>query len=121
MSDFLLELYSEEIPHGLQINTRKSLEASFLKSLEDENIKCKKLHIYSTPSRICVFIEGLPATINIAAKEIKGPKVGTPPQALDGFLKSNQLHKSDVFEKETDKGNFYPLTSTRNLIAVPFV
>jgi len=30
MSDFLLELYSEEIPHGLQINTRKSLEASFL-------------------------------------------------------------------------------------------
>ena len=107
MSDFLLELYSEEIPHGLQINTRKSLEASFLKSLEDENIKCKKLHIYSTPSRICVFIEGLPATMNIAAKEIKGPKVGTPPQALEGFLKSNQLHKSDVFEKETDKGNFY--------------
>ena len=107
MSDFLLELYSEEIPHGLQINTRKSLEASFLKSLEDENIKCKKLHIYSTPSRICVFIEGLPATMNIAAKEIKGPKVGTPPQALEGFLKSNQLHKSDIFEKETDKGNFY--------------
>ena len=107
MSDFLLELYSEEIPHGLQINTRKSLEASFLKSLADENIKCKKLHIYSTPSRICVFIEGLPATMNIAAKEIKGPKVGTPPQALEGFLKSNQLHKSDVFEKETDKGNFY--------------
>ena len=44
MSDFLLELYSEEIPHGLQINTRKSLEASFLKSLEDENIKCKQDH-----------------------------------------------------------------------------
>ena len=107
MSDFLLELYSEEIPHGLQINTRKSLEASFQKSLEDENIKCKKLHIYSTPSRIFVFIEGLPATINIAAKEIKGPKIGTPPQALEGFLKSNQLNKADVFEKETDKGIFY--------------
>lgn len=107
MSDFLLELYSEEIPHGLQINTRKSLEASFQKSLEDENIKYKKLHIYSTPSRICVLIEGLPTTINIAAKEIKGPKVGTPPQALEGFLKSNQLNKADVFEKETDKGNFY--------------
>jgi glycyl-tRNA synthetase beta chain len=107
MSDFLLELYSEEIPHGLQINTRKSLEAFFQKSLEDENIKYKKLHIYSTPSRICVLIEGLPTTINIAAKEIKGPKVGTPPQALEGFLKSNQLNKADVFEKETDKGNFY--------------
>ena len=106
MSDFLLELYSEEIPHGLQINTRKSLEASFLKSLQDENIKCKKLHIYSTPSRICVFIEGLPATMNIAAKEIKGPKVGTPPQALEGFLKSNNSTNQMYLKKKQIKEIF---------------
>jgi glycyl-tRNA synthetase beta chain len=43
----------------------------------------------------------------LEAKEIKGPKVGSPEQALEGFLKSNKLDKKDVFEKEIDKGKFY--------------
>ena len=107
MSEFLLELYSEEIPHGLQIDCRTNLEASFQKKLEDHNIKYKHINVFSTPSRLCIHIEGLPTNLLLEAKEIKGPKVGSPEQALEGFLKSNKLDKKDVFEKEIDKGKFY--------------
>ena len=107
MAEFLLELYSEEIPHGLQIDCRTNLDASFQKKLEDHNIKYKHINVFSTPSRLCIHIEGLPTNLLLEAKEIKGPKVGSPEQALEGFLKSNKLDKKDVFEKEIDKGKFY--------------
>ena len=107
MSDFLLEIYSEEIPHSLQIDARINLASFFKKKLADKKIKFKKLNIYSTPSRLCIYIQGLPTTFNIAAKEIKGPKVGMPSKALEGFLKSNNLKKSDISQKEIDKGKFY--------------
>ena len=107
MSEFLLELYSEEIPHGLQIDCRTNLDACFQKKLEDHNIKYKHINVFSTPTRLCIHIEGLPTNLLLEAKEIKGPKVGSPEQALEGFLKSNKLDKKDIFEKEIDKGKFY--------------
>ena len=107
MSHFLLELYSEEIPHGLQIDTRQNVEVLFNKKLTEYNIAFKKFSVFSTPTRLCVSIEGLPSTLSVPSKEIKGPKVGSPEQALAGFLKSNQLEQKDVFEKTIDKGNFY--------------
>ena len=107
MSNFLLELYSEEIPHGLQIDCRINLEAAFVKKLEEQNIKYKQIKVFSTPTRLCVHVEGLPTYLVLEAKELKGPKVGSPEQALEGFLKSNILEKKDVFEKEIDKRTFY--------------
>ena len=107
MSHFLLELYSEEIPHGLQIDTRQNIEVLFNKKLTEYNIAFKKFSVFSTPTRLCVSIEGLPSTLSVPSKEIKGPKVGSPEQALAGFLKSNQSEQKDVFEKTIDKGNFY--------------
>jgi glycyl-tRNA synthetase beta chain len=107
MSHFLLELYSEEIPHGLQIDTRQNIEVLFNKKLTEYNIAFKKFSVFSTPTRLCVSIEGLPSTLSVPSKEIKGPKVGSPEQALAGFLKSNQSEQKDIFEKTIDKGNFY--------------
>ena len=107
MSHFLLELYSEEIPHGLQIDTRQNIEVLFNKKLTEYNIAFKKFSVFSTPTRLCVSIEGLPSTLSVPSKEIKGPKVGSPEQALAGFLKSNQSEQKNVFEKTIDKGNFY--------------
>ena len=107
MSDFLLELYSEEIPHGLQIDSRNSLQSLFVKKLDEQSIKYKTIKVFSTPTRLTIYIQGLPSSLSLPAKEIKGPKVGSPEQALEGFLKSNNLSKSDVVEKEIDKGKFY--------------
>ena len=77
MSEFLLELYSEEIPSKLQINARTQLKQQLEKSLKDEGIQHKECLEYSSPTRLSILhIKGLPEKIKIKSKEIKGPKVG---------------------------------------------
>ena len=107
MSDFFLELYSEEIPHGLQINARKQIHELILKELNENNIKFKEFDIFSTPKRLIVFIENITLNQKIESQEVKGPKVGCNDQALEGFLKSKNAIKEDLIQKSTDKGEFY--------------
>ena len=107
MSDFFLELYSEEIPHGLQINARKQIHELILKELNENNIKFKEFDIFSTPKRLIVFIENITLNQKIESQEVKGPKVGCNDQALEGFLKSKNALKEDLIQKSTDKGEFY--------------
>lgn len=107
MAEFLLELYSEEIPHGLQISAREQIKTNLLKFLEDEGIKYKFSEVYSTPTRLVLVIKELPSEIKIESKEIRGPKVGVPENIIEGFMRSHQISKSDLFEKTEEKGNFY--------------
>jgi len=107
MAEFLLELYSEEIPHGLQISTREQIKQSLLKSLEEEGIKYKSVEVYSTPTRLTLLVRDLPSEIKIEAEEIRGPKVSVPENIIEGFMRSYQISKKDLFEKTEEKGNFY--------------
>ena len=107
MAEFLLELYSEEIPHGLQISARDEIKRNLLKSLEEESIKYKSAEVYSTPTRLALLLRDLPSEIKIEAKEVRGPKVGVPENIIEGFMKSHQVVKKDLFEKADGKGNFY--------------
>ena len=109
MGEFLLELYSEEIPHGLQISAREEIKQNLLKSLEEESIKYKSAEVYSTPTRLVLLIRDLPSEIKIEAKEVRGPKVGVPENIIEGFMKSHQITKKDLFEKTEDKGIFFIL------------
>ena len=99
MAEFLLELYSEEIPHGLQISAREEIKQNLLKSLEEEGVNCKSAEVYSTPTRLALLIRDLPSGIKIAAKEMKGPKVGVPENIIEGFMRSHKITKKDLFEK----------------------
>jgi len=107
MAEFLLELYSEEIPHGLQISAREEIKKNLLKSLEDESISYKSAEVYSTPTRLVLLVRDLPSEIKIETKEIRGPKVGVSENIIEGFMKSHQIIKKDLFEKTEEKGNFY--------------
>lgn len=107
MSDFFLELYSEEIPHGLQIHARKQILELIFKELNENNIKFKGFDVFSTPKRLVVFIENITLNQKIESQEVKGPKVGCNDQALEGFLKSKNALKEDLIQKSTDKGEFY--------------
>src|SRR6056300_274662 len=107
MSDFFLELYSEEIPHGLQISARNQLKDLILKELTDHNIKFKQFNIYSTPKRLVAYVDQVALEQKIPAQEIKGPKVSCNDQALEGFLRSRSAEKKDLIKKDTDKGGFY--------------
>ena len=107
MAEFLLELYSEEIPPQLQIAARSQIKQFIENSFKEDSIKYKELLVYSSPTRLMVFINNLAEKIKIEAKEIKGPKVGSPDQVLQGFIKAKNVNEKDLFEKVTDKGKFY--------------
>ncbi len=107
MAELLLELYSEEIPPQLQIGARNQLKLFFEKSFEEENIKCKELVIFSSPTRLTLAARDIAEKIKIDSKEIKGPKVGSPDSILQGFMKAKKVSQSNLVEKETDKGKFY--------------
>ena len=107
MSEFFLELFSEEIPAGLQQNARNTLLESFQKLFQEKQISFKKSSSFSTPNRLIILFEGLSKEITQKAEEIKGPNVSAPEKAIEGFLRSNQIDKSDLFKKTIEKGDFY--------------
>jgi len=117
MAELLLELYSEEIPPQLQIGARNQLKQFFERSFEEESIKYKEILIYSSPTRLTLVAEGLAEKIKIESKEIKGPKVGSPEQILQGFIKAKNISQSGLIEKETEKGKFYFIkTEPKNIL-----
>ena len=107
MSDFFLELFSEEIPSSLQKNLREDLLESFNKLFDEKFISYKKSSSFSTPNRLIVLFEGLQKQIVLKSEEVKGPNVNAPEVALEGFMRSNSISKEDLFKKKIDKGEFY--------------
>ena len=116
MSEFFLELFSEEIPSSLQKNLRDDLRDDLIKLFSEKFISFKKSSSYSTPNRLIIVFEGLPNQVVLKSEEIKGPNINAPEIALEGFMRSNEISKKDIFKKKTDKGEFYFFkTKTRKL------
>ena len=107
MAELFIELFSEEIPSKLQIDTRRKIKQIFEEKLQIKEIKFNSSKSFSTPKRLVFVIDGLPEKIEQKGKNLKGPKVGAPQVALDGFIKSNNLSKSDIYKKKIEKGEFY--------------
>ena len=107
MSEFFLELFSEEIPSSLQKNLREDLLNSFIKVFNEKSISFKKSSSYSTPNRLVILFEGLQNQITLKSEEIKGPNIKAPEIALEGFIRSNNVSKKDLFKKALEKGEFY--------------
>ena len=108
MSEFFLELFSEEIPSKLQINARNDLIQILKKFFDDNEIIIKgKINIYSIPNRLIVYINKISKDVTKKAEDIRGPNINAPEKALEGFLKSNKIGKEKVIKKSTDKGIFF--------------
>ncbi len=107
MSEFFLELFSEEIPSNLQQNLREDLLKSFNKFFLEKTILFKKSSSYSTPNRLVVLFEGVQKNVVLKSEEIKGPNIKSPEVALKGFVRSNKILKNDLYQKKTEKGEFY--------------
>ena len=107
MSEFFLELFSEEIPSSLQKNLRRDLLDSFNKLFSEKSISFKKSSSYSTPNRAVVVFRGLQRQVVLKSEEIKGPNVNATEIALEGFVRSNKISKKNLLKKKTDKGDFY--------------
>jgi len=86
---------------------REDLLKSFNILFDQKFISFKKSTSYSTPNRLIILFEGLKKQIVMKSEEIKGPNINAPEVALEGFIRSNDLSKKDLFKKKTDKGEFY--------------
>ena len=118
MAELLLELYSEEIPPQLQIAARSQVKQFIEISFKEENVKYKGLSVYSSPTRLTLVINELSDQIKKESKEIKGPKVDSPDQVIQGFIKAKNVSEKDLMEKDTEKGKFYFIKTQSQTILV---
>jgi glycyl-tRNA synthetase beta chain len=108
MAELLLELFSEEIPARMQARAADDLQRLVTDKLKAAGLTFTSARSYVTPRRLALVVDGLPLRSADEAKEEKGPKVGSPQQAIDGFLKKHGLSSLDQCEKrDTGKGEFY--------------
>ena len=107
MSEFFLELFSEEIPSSLQKNLREDLLESFNSLFKEKSISFKKSQTFSTPNRLIILFESVQKQVVVKSEEIKGPNINAPEIALEGFTRSNNISKKDLYKKKIDKGDFY--------------
>jgi glycyl-tRNA synthetase beta chain len=108
MPQLLLELFSEEIPARMQKRAEEDLARLFGEKLKAAGLDAKAIKTFSGPRRIGLFIDDLPVKAADVNEERKGPRVGSPEQALQGFLKGAGLTSIDQAQiVEDKKGSFY--------------
>lgn len=109
MPDLLLELFSEEIPARMQAAAAQDLQKLVTNALVDRGLTYEGATAYVTPRRLTLHIVGLPVRQSDQHEDIKGPRVGSPEQALAGFLKKAGLTSIDQAKIESDgkKGEIY--------------
>ena len=107
MAELFIELFSEEIPARLQIDARQKIKQMLEERMQKKEIKFDSSRSFSTPKRLVFIIDGVPEKIEQKKKVLKGPKVGAPQMALEGFIRSHKLDSKDIFKKNIEKGEFY--------------
>jgi len=108
MPDLLLELFCEEIPARMQARARADLVRLVTEGLTAAGLGFEGAKAFSTPRRLALAIEGLPARSADTREERKGPRVGAPDKAIEGFLRAAGLSSLDRCETRDDgKGAYH--------------
>lgn len=100
MADFLLELLTEEIPARMQKSARAELEKLFRREMDAAGVAVSELTVWSTPRRLALIARELPTETEAVSEEAKGPPVGAPDQAVDGFCRKNGVTRDQLEERE---------------------
>jgi len=107
MSEFFLELFSEEIPARMQADAAAHIKEFMTKTLGENKLAFDEAVSFAASRRLGLCVKGLPAAQADLVEERKGPAVTASEQALAGFLKSVGLTKDQLETRETPKGTFY--------------
>jgi glycyl-tRNA synthetase beta chain len=108
MAELLLELLSEEIPSRMQARAAEDLKRLVGEGLKAAGIAFTDARAFATPRRLALVVDGLPTARADVSEERRGPRVGAPDQAIQGFLKAAGLASLDQAEKrDTGKGEFW--------------
>ncbi len=108
MAELLLELFSEEIPARMQARASDDLKRLVTDKLKEAGLAFTRADAFATPRRLALVVDGLPESQPDLREERRGPRVGAPEQAIQGFLRANGLASLDACEKrDTGKGEFW--------------
>ncbi len=109
MPDLLFELLSEEIPARMQARAADDLKALVTNGLVEAGLVYEGARAFATPRRLALTVHGVPVRSPDVIEERKGPRVGAPDAAIQGFLKAAGLASLDqaVIESDPKKGEFY--------------
>ncbi|MEX0327240.1 MAG: glycine--tRNA ligase subunit beta [Ruegeria sp.] len=107
MPDLLIELFSEEIPARMQARAGEDLKKRITDGLVEGGLTYASAAALTTPRRLTLAVEGLLAESPTIREERKGPKVGAPDKAIEGFLRGAGLTRDQLEERETPKGAVY--------------
>ncbi|MEQ1726681.1 MAG: glycine--tRNA ligase subunit beta, partial [Sphingopyxis sp.] len=100
MTDFLLELRSEEIPARMQDKARDDLAKAFAAELAKAGLAASAITTYATPRRLALIATGLPLETAAVREELKGPRANAPEQAIEGFLRKTGYSRDQLIEKD---------------------
>jgi glycyl-tRNA synthetase beta chain len=109
MPDLLLELFSEEIPARMQARAADDLRRMVTDRLVAEGLVYEGAKAFATPRRLTLTVHGIPARQSDLKEERRGPRVGGPDAAIQGFLKATGLSSLDEakIQRDPKKGDFY--------------
>ena len=107
MSDFLLELLSEEIPARMQAGARAELEKLFRREMDAAGVSVGDLTVYSTPRRLALIARELPTETEAVREDAKGPPKGAPEQAVEGFCRKNGVARDQLEVRDVKGRNAY--------------
>jgi glycyl-tRNA synthetase beta chain len=109
MPDLLLELFSEEIPARMQAKAADDLRRMVTDKLVAEGLVYEGAKAFATPRRLALTVHGIPTRQADLKDERKGPRVGGPEAAIQGFLKATGLASLDeaTIQRDPKKGDFY--------------
>ncbi len=100
MPQLLLELFSEEIPARMQAQGARDLERMAREKLAEAGFLPEAMASFAGPRRLTLVVEGLPLAQADRTEERKGPRVGAPDAAIDGFLRSTGLTRDQLTERD---------------------
>jgi glycyl-tRNA synthetase beta chain len=108
MPDFLLELFSEEIPARMQRRAEDDFNRLMSEALASGGLTFSEVNTFSGPRRLALIVNGLAKQSQATVEERKGPRVGAPEKAVAGFLRSAGLASLDECQTANDgKGEYY--------------
>ena len=107
MTDFILEIYGEEIPSSAQSLIENQFAKLFMQLFEDNEIKYRELSTFSTSRRVVIYIDGLNNYTDSKKIEVRGPQIDASEIAIQGFLKSNNIENVKKLEKKIIKNKTY--------------
>ncbi len=109
MPELLLELFSEEIPARLQARAADDLRRLVVDGLSARGLEVGEARSFATPRRLALVIDDVPPKSPAVSEERKGPRVGAPEKAIEGFLRGAGLDSVDQADivKDEKKGDYY--------------